>query len=647
MDPDAKAASRTPASTPGRPPLCRHEAIRESCSDGQHRWRRGRARPSSRPPRRVRGARPAGGGGPRRREPGAGGARRGGRGQDGAAGLPGRAGAGLPGGARRRASSRRWSWRSPGCISCARRCWTGWTAAGAAAGGAADRVRHERRAGAGPVPGRPGRAEPAVGGGRGAAAGLPGRRRAVAGSRLGAGPGVRRPGGWARSRSAWSSRPASRAASWPGCRSWWSAGCAEADARALLDSVLTGPLDARVRDQIVAETRGNPLALLELPRGLTPAELAGGFGLPGAVPLPGGSRRASGGGWTRCRPKPGGCCCWRRPTRPATRRWCGGRPGGSGSAPTRPRPRPRPAWPSSAPGCGSGIRWCARRPTGRRRLGSGRQVHRALAEATDPRARSRPAGLAPGPGRAGAGRGGRRRAGALGRPGPGARRAGRGGRVPGAGRGADARPGAAGRAGAGRGAGQGPGGRVRRGAGAAGHGRGRAAQRAPAGPCRPAAGPARVRHQPGQRRPAAAAARRPGGSSRIDAGLSRATYLDALSAAIFAGRLASPGGSVLEVARAAAARPRRRAQPPRALDLLLDGLAAHSPRGTRPGCRCCARRWRPSASGMPAEDGTALAVAGLVAAAIRSGTTSAGTRCPPGTSSWPARPARSASFRSP
>jgi hypothetical protein len=56
-------------------------------------------------------------------------------------------------------------------------------------------------------------------------------------------------------------------------------------ARALLDSALTGPLDARVRDQIVAETRGNPLALLELPRGLSPAELAGGFGLPGAVPL--------------------------------------------------------------------------------------------------------------------------------------------------------------------------------------------------------------------------------------------------------------------------------------------------------------------------------------------------------------------------
>jgi DNA-binding CsgD family transcriptional regulator len=51
-------------------------------------------------------------------------------------------------------------------------------------------------------------------------------------------------------------------------------------AHALLDSALAGPLDARVRDLIVAETRGNPLALLELPRGMTPAELAGGFGLP-------------------------------------------------------------------------------------------------------------------------------------------------------------------------------------------------------------------------------------------------------------------------------------------------------------------------------------------------------------------------------
>jgi len=64
-------------------------------------------------------------------------------------------------------------------------------------------------------------------------------------------------------------------------------GLSDADARALLGSVIRGPLDDHVRDRIVAETRGNPLALLELPRGLTPAELAGGFGLPHAPPLAG------------------------------------------------------------------------------------------------------------------------------------------------------------------------------------------------------------------------------------------------------------------------------------------------------------------------------------------------------------------------
>ena len=57
------------------------------------------------------------------------------------------------------------------------------------------------------------------------------------------------------------------------------------DARALLESVLPSPLDDPVLERIVAETRGNPLALLELPRGLTPTQLAGGFGLPAAVPL--------------------------------------------------------------------------------------------------------------------------------------------------------------------------------------------------------------------------------------------------------------------------------------------------------------------------------------------------------------------------
>ncbi|MDT4904985.1 MAG: hypothetical protein QOH52_3001, partial [Pseudonocardiales bacterium] len=57
------------------------------------------------------------------------------------------------------------------------------------------------------------------------------------------------------------------------------------DARALLESVLPARLDESVLERIVLETRGNPLALLELPRGLTPTELAGGFGLPAAMPL--------------------------------------------------------------------------------------------------------------------------------------------------------------------------------------------------------------------------------------------------------------------------------------------------------------------------------------------------------------------------
>jgi AAA ATPase domain len=64
-------------------------------------------------------------------------------------------------------------------------------------------------------------------------------------------------------------------------------GLGDRDARALLDSVLPYRLDQGVRERIIAETRGNPLALLELPRGLTPAQLAGGFGLPAALPLSG------------------------------------------------------------------------------------------------------------------------------------------------------------------------------------------------------------------------------------------------------------------------------------------------------------------------------------------------------------------------
>ena len=62
-------------------------------------------------------------------------------------------------------------------------------------------------------------------------------------------------------------------------------GLSAGDARALLDSVWPGRLDEAVLSRVVAEAHGNPLALLELPRGLTPAQLAGGFGSPDATPL--------------------------------------------------------------------------------------------------------------------------------------------------------------------------------------------------------------------------------------------------------------------------------------------------------------------------------------------------------------------------
>src|SRR6185369_16757169 len=58
------------------------------------------------------------------------------------------------------------------------------------------------------------------------------------------------------------------------------------DARALLTMAVPGRLDARVRDRIVAETHGNPLALLDLPRGMSAAELGGGYELPVFIDLP-------------------------------------------------------------------------------------------------------------------------------------------------------------------------------------------------------------------------------------------------------------------------------------------------------------------------------------------------------------------------
>jgi AAA ATPase-like protein len=64
-------------------------------------------------------------------------------------------------------------------------------------------------------------------------------------------------------------------------------GLSEDEAGALLMSVVAGHLDQQIRDQIVAETRGNPLTLLELPRGMSTAELAGGLGISTTGPVAG------------------------------------------------------------------------------------------------------------------------------------------------------------------------------------------------------------------------------------------------------------------------------------------------------------------------------------------------------------------------
>ena len=113
------------------------------------------------------------------------------------------------------------------------------------------------------------------------------------------------------------------------------------DARALLGSAVGFKLDAQVSDRIIAETRGNPLALMELPQGLTATQLAGGFGLFGAQDLSrhiqesfvrqlqalsDEARRLC---WLRLRSRSGIRCCF------------GALPSGSGSR-RRPRKRRRP-----------------------------------------------------------------------------------------------------------------------------------------------------------------------------------------------------------------------------------------------------------------------------------------------------------------
>jgi DNA-binding CsgD family transcriptional regulator len=354
-----------------------------------------------------------------------------------------------------------------------------------------------------------------------------------------------------------------------------------ADARKLLASAVRWPLDERVADQLVAETRGNPLALLELPRGLSPGQLAGGFGLPQALPVPG---RVEDNFLRRVDALPAAtrlllAVIAADPTGDPALVW---RAAGRLDIPAA------AAVPAAEAGLAEiGARVRFRHPLARSAayrsvpLAERRDVHRALADVTDPvadpdrRAWHR-AQAASGPdedvaaeleraaGRAQA-RGGLvaaaaflERAAAL-TPDP-ALRAGR----------ALAAAAAAVRA------------------GAFGTTLGLLGM-AEAGPL-DELGRARadlVRAQlafvsnRGSDAPPLLleAARR---LERIDIGLARATYLDTINAAMFAGHLAGPGAGVAEAARAARAAPPAQG-PPRPPDLLLDGLAANFSEGYRAG----------------------------------------------------------------
>jgi DNA-binding CsgD family transcriptional regulator len=82
-------------------------------------------------------------------------------------------------------------------------------------------------------------------------------------------------------------REAAESHLFPGLTELLVQGLTDDDARELLTAVVPGHLDEQVRDRIVSETRGSPLGLLELPKGMSPSELAGGFADPSTEPLSG------------------------------------------------------------------------------------------------------------------------------------------------------------------------------------------------------------------------------------------------------------------------------------------------------------------------------------------------------------------------
>ena len=350
-------------------------------------------------------------------------------------------------------------------------------------------------------------------------------------------------------------------------------GLRDTDARELLGSLIRWPLDERVAAQIVADTRGNPLALLELARGLSPAELAGGFGLSEVLPLP---ARIEDSFLRRAEnlPEPS----WRLLVVAAAE--TAGDPVVVWRAARRLGIPAQAAVPAAQAGLlelGARVRF--RHPLVRSAayrsasLPDRRAVHRALAEVTDPQLHpdrrawhlaqaasgpdeqvaadlERSAGRAQMRGGLAAAAAFLERAAAL-TPDP-ARRADRALAAAGA--------------------------KVQAGAldgtlelldlAAAG---------SPDQLRQARADLVRAQHTSVSNRGSEApplllrAARRLEG---IDVGLARAAYLDAMSAAMSAGHLAIPGAGALEVARAAGSAPPP-AHPPRASDHLLDGLAAH------------------------------------------------------------------------
>ena len=139
----------------------------------------------------------------------------------------------------------------------------------------------------------------------------------------------------------------------------------------LLASLAPGPLSPAVGARIIAGTGGNPLALVEVVRELSAAQLAGAEVLPEPLPIGGSLEQVYRCRVSRLPPETRLLLAVAAASRPARRRWCGARPGSWVSIRTRPRRLTWAAWPRSARGWSSCIRWSARWPTTASRRGSG------------------------------------------------------------------------------------------------------------------------------------------------------------------------------------------------------------------------------------------------------------------------------------